>query len=696
MPESTSMDRKYKPIRPAFPSPTAASDADSGTKSSSNDSSQTNTLLPRKRIQVKVACDACRAKKSACDGKRPTCAACERRGSVCTFVRRGIDSSDSSPSAPGADRNTDASELLGLLTSVPPAIAAGFLEDIKDQGDISSALAQIKQRRDAPGIVEVSQPLVPPDQGAVEFELMCRQPIMYPPLVALDLTLDPTIGSSKKLTWAPSDEDSVAVPPNESTSSIDPRLSAVDMAVWTKVLVSNEDAAQALAWYFETDHPVLGLFDADLFLEDLSLYNTRFCTEFMVNALSSWAFMSSLAHAVELGESFLLEATGMWERGEEVDSLPTVAALQFVSLTADILGKGHQALEYLRHAVQMGQRLGLFDVVAPAITDPSDFKAACQCAWGLFSYANLHGFHYQRNELGTLPPPALPIPHSPASLLVHEARHQSAIFPYFAQLWAIVQGIVSRYCSVDQLAEPLEPNHHFVRSTMQRLLHWGAQLPLSLVRGNRITHQGITLHIMFHSAVLFGLRPLVSEANHASLMPDSETLCTAQEISRASANQLRRLVTIYQSQFFRNTLSILWHTGCLYLANAAMPSLTGQPAQVSDLYLALAGYRSLYPQYPVALTIYKGLLAIAVARRLVTQQEALATMEIIQNRQSGATSPPPPPDPSTTCFIVDLDLALTDQANARIDRVAQKFDDMVMFDEFTVNRADVDGGVAIH
>ncbi|KAI6779318.1 uncharacterized protein J7T54_000416 [Emericellopsis cladophorae] len=653
------MDRKYKPIRPAFPSATPASDADSGTKSSSNDSSQTNTLLSRKRIQVKVACDACRAKKSACDGRRP-CAACERRGSICTFVRRGIDSSDSSPSAPGADRNADASELLGLLISVPPTTAAGFLEDIKEQADTSSALAQIQQRRDVPGRVEISQPLVPPEQGDVEFELMCRQPIMYPPLVALDLTLDPTIVSSKKRSRDPSDEDTTAVPPNEASFSIDPRVGAVDMAVWTKVLVSNEDAAQALAWYLETDHPVLALFDADLFLEDLSSYSTRFCTEFMVNALSSWAFMSSLAHAGGLGESFFLEATCMWERGEEVDSLLTVAALQFVSLTADILGKGHQALEYLLHAIQMGQRLGLFDVVAPAITDPSDFKAACQCAWGLFSYASPA---WQLAQTG-----------SP----VQEARHQSAIFPYFAHLWAIIQGIVSRYCSVDLLTEQLEPNHHFVRSTMQRLLHWGAQLPLSVVRGNRITHQGITLHIIFHSAVLFCLRPLVSEGNTDSLIPDSETLCTAHEISRASANQLRRLVTIYQSQFARNTLSILWHTGCLYLANAAMPSLTGQPAQVSDLHLALAGYRALYPQYPVALTIYK------------------TTMEKIQHRQTGDTSPLPPSDPSTTCLIVDLDLALTDQANARIDRVTQKFDDMVMFDQFTVNRTDADGGVAIH
>jgi hypothetical protein len=94
--------------------------------------------------------------------------------------------------------------------------------------------------------------------------------------------------------------------------------------------------------------------------------------------------------------------------------------------------------------------------------------------------------------------------------------------------------------------------------------------------------------------------------------------------------------------------------------------------------------------------MFKGLLAIAVARRLVPPQEAYTMLQQIRKKQLQVASPSPlTADTSGTCIIIDLDLALTDQESARIDRVAQRFDDMVMFDQFTDNRVDADGGVAI-
>jgi hypothetical protein len=44
-----------------------------------------------------------------------------------------------------------------------------------------------------------------------------------------------------------------------------------------------------MAHYLETDHPILGLFDADLFLDDLSTYSYIFCSEFLVNSLLFWS-----------------------------------------------------------------------------------------------------------------------------------------------------------------------------------------------------------------------------------------------------------------------------------------------------------------------------------------------------------------------------------------------------------------------
>lgn len=70
---------------------------------------------------------------------------------------------------------------------------------------------------------------------------------------------------------------------------VDPRLEAVNFANWTHVPIDNFEGACAISRYLEVDHPILGLFDADLFLEDLCSYETRFCSELLVNSLLGWA-----------------------------------------------------------------------------------------------------------------------------------------------------------------------------------------------------------------------------------------------------------------------------------------------------------------------------------------------------------------------------------------------------------------------
>ncbi|KAJ6440206.1 beta-calactosidase [Purpureocillium lavendulum] len=57
------------------------------------------------------------------------------------------------------------------------------------------------------------------------------------------------------------------------------------MRFWTTVAVSDEFAASVLSTYFELNHPVLGLFDADLFLDDFINLRQDFCSAFLVNAL---------------------------------------------------------------------------------------------------------------------------------------------------------------------------------------------------------------------------------------------------------------------------------------------------------------------------------------------------------------------------------------------------------------------------
>lgn len=69
----------------------------------------------------------------------------------------------------------------------------------------------------------------------------------------------------------------------------DERLKHIKILNWTQVPISNELAARLIAFYLVVDHPVLGLFDADLFLGDLVAHKTEFCCPLLLTAVLSFA-----------------------------------------------------------------------------------------------------------------------------------------------------------------------------------------------------------------------------------------------------------------------------------------------------------------------------------------------------------------------------------------------------------------------
>jgi hypothetical protein len=166
----------------------------------------------------------------------------------------------------------------------------------------------------------------------------------------------------------------------------------------------------------------------------------------------------------------------------------------------------------------------------------------------------------------------------------------------------------------------------------------------------------------------------------------------AESISSASINQLKRLMVVYQSRSSAELTTVHWHTACLYVANAVIRQSGDANRRRSYLYRCLEGYKALYPRYAASVSISKGLLSMAVSNDLMTSQEAFAYLSQLLAKKEYQS---PVAGPTESCFMVDLDLALTDQAAAHIDSLAQRFDDMVMFDNFTHGRADEDGGVSV-
>lgn len=235
-----------------------------------------------------------------------------------------------------------------------------MLVELRSNSDMSAALKQVKFSRD---LQEYSQPsfFPPPDQDSIEFELMTRHPILYPASVPLDFPhasapskshpsqtdgaeID-LYGSHSDVSPYPSSLAGIRDPDESPLGDIpmlvapplevpifqalyDPRLEGVSFANWTEAPVNDLEASQAISDYLRFDHPILGFFDADLFLNDLSNNGTRFCSSLLVNSLLSWAYVStavdfrlSVSYVVHITVSIRILLKGLRLANSEFDRL---------------------------------------------------------------------------------------------------------------------------------------------------------------------------------------------------------------------------------------------------------------------------------------------------------------------------------------------------------------------------------------
>ena len=72
----------------------------------------------------------------------------------------------------------------------------------------------------------------------------------------------------------------------------DHRLKDLTIKFWTNVGIDNDVAARCISLYLQTDHPLLGHFDPDLFVSHLVSKQSEYCSSLLVNALLYWACVS--------------------------------------------------------------------------------------------------------------------------------------------------------------------------------------------------------------------------------------------------------------------------------------------------------------------------------------------------------------------------------------------------------------------
>lgn len=127
--------------RPLLPKPPTDEGYDGGKRSAPTSSSQ-------KREMVRVACQACRARKIKCDARRPTCSPCITRSRTCEYETEADVDRYTSLKRKHSRLEKDHSELLELFDMLkfrPTRDAQTILDLLKSTDDLGGTISLIKQ-----------------------------------------------------------------------------------------------------------------------------------------------------------------------------------------------------------------------------------------------------------------------------------------------------------------------------------------------------------------------------------------------------------------------------------------------------------------------------------------------------------------------------------------------------------------------
>jgi hypothetical protein len=220
-------------------------------------------------------------------------------------------------------------EVLDHLQKAPEHEALATIRRLRSTGNVSDTLARISGRAGSaviPSDIDAARAIQPPTASRLEFELNVLHGLIYPPLEPLDLnSIDMELlfarsprhrltprslqclssgDSSGQITVAsrvsapyllrrlPSNH---TPPTNDEVPEyhyVDFRLTCLRVGYWTQIPIGDDLAARVLSHYLETDHPLWGCFDADLFLSDLVDHKLGACSPFFFHALMAHACVS--------------------------------------------------------------------------------------------------------------------------------------------------------------------------------------------------------------------------------------------------------------------------------------------------------------------------------------------------------------------------------------------------------------------
>lgn len=127
----------------------------------------------------------------------------------------------------------------------------------------------------------------------------------------------------------------------------DKRLEELKLSFWTSVSISDNVAAKVISLYLEMDHPLLGTFNPDLFVDDLTNCRLGHCSPLLVSAIMYWGYQMYSGYDPSIKEyipQFCEEVERRWTDEKATDSLLNLASTQLLGLAYLGDGKDHYIL----------------------------------------------------------------------------------------------------------------------------------------------------------------------------------------------------------------------------------------------------------------------------------------------------------------------------------------------------------------
>ncbi|KZM20236.1 uncharacterized protein EKO05_0003682 [Ascochyta rabiei] len=547
---------------------------------------------------------------------------------------------------------------------------------------------------------------IPSTESGIEFELVMLHPTAYPALTPLSSSsiASATLTREPALLSTIASSSNVSPLPLEPHTFCDPRLEYLSVKYWTRVPIDDRLAAQAVSHFVQVDHPVLGFFDADLFLRDLVEQRLNFCSSFLFSSVMSFACQSygMIDQRTTLfAVAFMEEALKLWPAERSSDSTVTLAALNCLALATGWDGRSELGNHQLvADARAMATRMHRLDV------PPTDeliahfqqlhgdiLRDRAHVAWGSYGWQSLRASFFAKPPIRY--PPNLPIPGDNLDILAAPASsgstnpsptHLDHIFAALSKFWVIVQEIFAVYNMQDDapLVERVIPA--FAEAKYQKLLAWADTLHTELGNSKDSTAHAHIFHAIYHTTILNLFRPFLDPPNVIHLRSFSSADGTSRAVFSASVKQLKRLMYNYRTHVPRHMAqSSMFNAAVLHISSIVVKQAAIDPSWRFFFRLCFDYWKDVHVCYRVFAGVVPAHLSLALQCGAITVQEA----RLMNQEFQAAGRHHRVADEVLTDSYIDFEKAIRKEDGATMHELTERFKELMMFQDFTQEYAEV-------